>query len=95
MLNKAIRILLADKEKINTLLKSGVYEPLSKDPTASVERKVQKILALPAEVKRKLTAYNSKPPHLHDLPKIHKPDMPLRYVVSSISSPSNTCPIAL
>jgi hypothetical protein len=31
-LNKAIRILLADKYKINTLLNSGVYEPLFKDP---------------------------------------------------------------
>jgi hypothetical protein len=57
-LNKDIRILPADKgnctvvldeikyrDKINTLLKSGVYEPLSKDPTAKVERRVQQILA--------------------------------------------------
>ncbi|PNF14821.1 hypothetical protein B7P43_G06341, partial [Cryptotermes secundus] len=104
-LNKDIRILPADKgnctvvldeikyrDKINTLLKSGVYEPLAKDPTASVERRVQQILAqyktvLPAEVKRKLTPYHSKPPHLYGLPKIHKPDTPLRPIVSSIGSP--------
>jgi hypothetical protein len=104
--NKATRILPADKgncnvgldvieyiDKINTLQKSGVYEHLSKDPSAKFERKVQQILAkykavLPAEVKRKLTAYNSMPPHIYGLPKINKPDMPLRPVVSSISSSS-------
>ncbi|XP_023702099.1 uncharacterized protein LOC111861618 [Cryptotermes secundus] len=100
-LNKGIRILPADKgnctvvlneikyrDKINTLLKSGVYEPLAKDPTARVERRVQQILAkyktaLPAKVKQKLTPYHSKPPH----PKIHKPDIPLRPTASSIGSP--------
>jgi hypothetical protein len=68
-LNQDIRILPADKgnctvvldepkysNKITTLLESGVYEPLPKDPTAKVERKVQKILAnhktvLPTKVK--------------------------------------------
>jgi hypothetical protein len=52
-LNKNIRILQADKgnctvvmdeseykDKLNTLLESGVYEPLPKDPTAMVEKKV-------------------------------------------------------
>jgi hypothetical protein len=55
-LNKNIRILPADNgdctvmldesiysDKINTLLKSRVYELLSKDPTAKVEKKVQQI----------------------------------------------------
>jgi hypothetical protein len=101
-LNQDIRILPADKgnctvvlgeykynDKINTLLESGVYEPLPKDPTAKVERKVHQILAkhktiLPTEVKRKLTLYYSKPPHLYGLPKIHKPDISLRPMVSSV-----------
>jgi hypothetical protein len=52
-LNKDIRILQADKgnctvvldeskykEKLNTLLESGVYEPLPKDPTAKIERNI-------------------------------------------------------
>jgi hypothetical protein len=52
-LNKNIRILQADKgnckvvmyeseykDKLNTLLESGVYEPLPEDPTAMVEKKV-------------------------------------------------------
>jgi hypothetical protein len=104
-LNKDIRILPADKnnctivldeleyrDKFNTLLKSGVYEPLPKDPTAKFEKKIQQILAkyktvLPAEVKRKLIPYHNKPPHLYGLPKIHEPDLPLRLIVSSIVSP--------
>jgi hypothetical protein len=58
-LNKDIRILQADKghctvvldeseykDKLNTLLESGVYEPLPKDPTAKDERKVQKLLCI-------------------------------------------------
>jgi hypothetical protein len=32
------------RDKINTLLKSGIYEPLSKDTIAKVERNVQQIL---------------------------------------------------
>jgi hypothetical protein len=31
-------------EKLNALLESDVYEPLPKDPTAKVERKIQKLL---------------------------------------------------
>jgi hypothetical protein len=72
-LNKDIRILPADKgncsvvleemeyrDKIDTLLKSGVYEPLSKDSATKIQRKVQQILAkykavIPPEIKRKLT----------------------------------------
>jgi hypothetical protein len=71
------------KEKLNTLLESGVYEPLPKDPTAKVEKKIQKLLskhktALLIDLKHKLTPYHSKAPHLNDFPKIHKPDIPLR-----------------
>jgi hypothetical protein len=72
--NKFFRILPADKnhcsvmlheieyrDHVVTLQKSGGYEPLSKDPAAKVERKIQQMLAkykavLPAEVKRKLTS---------------------------------------
>jgi hypothetical protein len=102
-LNQGIRILPADKgtvildetqyrDKINILLKSGVYEALHRDPTAKIERKIQHILAkhrmaLPTEVKHKLTPYYSKPPYLYGLQIIHKPDILLRLIVSSIGSP--------
>jgi hypothetical protein len=55
-LNKYVRILQADrgnckvvldeskyKDKLNILLESMINEPLPKDPTAKVERKVQKL----------------------------------------------------
>jgi hypothetical protein len=33
------------KDKLNTLLESGVYEPFPEDPTDKVERKVWKLLS--------------------------------------------------
>jgi hypothetical protein len=106
-LNRDIRILQADKgnctvvldepkykNKFNTLLDSGVYEPLPKDPTAKVEGKVEKLLskhktALHADLKHKLTPYHRKLPHLqvYGLHKIHRPDIPVKFIVSSVSFP--------
>jgi hypothetical protein len=104
-LSKDIRILHADKgnctvvldksvykDKLNSLLESGVYEPLPKDPTTKIERKIRMLLskhktALPTELKLRFTPYYSKPRHLYGLPKVHKPDIPLRPIVSSIGSP--------
>jgi hypothetical protein len=85
------------KDKLSTLLESGVYEPLPKVPIDMVERKVQKLLsklktALPTDPKHKLTPYHRKPPHLYGLPKIHKPDISLKPIVSSIGSPSYALP---
>jgi hypothetical protein len=79
------------KAKSNILLESEVYEPLPKYPKAKVERKIQKLLSkhkttLPIDLKRKLTPYHSKPPHLHGLTKIYRPDIPLRTIVNSIGS---------
>jgi hypothetical protein len=104
-LNKGIRILQAGKGscaveldeskynyKLNTLLESAVYELLCKGPTATIERKVQKLLSkhktvLPTDIEHKLTPCHSRPPHLYGLPKIHKPDIPLKPIVSSVGSP--------
>jgi hypothetical protein len=72
-LNEDISILQADngtctglfdeskyKENLNILMESGVYEPLPKDPTAKVKRKIQKRLSkhkttLPINLKHKST----------------------------------------
>jgi hypothetical protein len=104
-LNKDVSILQADKGncavvlveskykgKLNILLESRVYEPLPEDPTAKVERRIQKLLSkhkttLPIDLKYKLTPNHSKLPHVYRLPKIHKPDIPLRSMVSSTGSP--------
>jgi hypothetical protein len=103
-LNKDIRILQADtdncivgfdeskyKDKLNTLQESGVYEPLLKNPTAKVERRIKKLLyrhktTILIDLKYKLTPYHTKP-HLYGLPKIHEPDIPLMPTVSSTGSP--------
>jgi hypothetical protein len=100
MRNKDIRILQADKDncmvvldeskyknKLITLLESRVHEPLPKDPTAKLRRKVYKLLskhksALSTDLKCKLTPYHSKSQHLYVLPKVHKPDIPLSPIVS-------------
>jgi hypothetical protein len=104
-LSEDIRILQADKgncmvvldeskykDKLNTLLESGVYEPLLKYSTAKVERRVQKLIskhrtAPPTDLKHKLTPYHSKPSHLYVLPKIHKPDITLGPTVRFHGSP--------
>jgi hypothetical protein len=84
------------KEKISSLLESGAYEILHKDPTSQIERTIRKLLtkhktAIPATLKHKLTPYLSKSPHIYDgLPKIHKLDIPIRPVVSSTDSPYST-----
>jgi hypothetical protein len=105
----------AYKEKVASLLESGVYEIVHNDPTSQIERKIQKLLTryktddyhllgddnhhshrrgnlksyryktvLPAASKIELTSYHSEPPHLYGLSKLHKPDIPLRLIVSSI-----------
>jgi hypothetical protein len=84
---------LFNKEKITSLLESKVYEILCRYPTSKIEKKIQKLLikhktVLHAAFKRKLTPCHSKPPHLHGLTKIQKPDIPLRPIVSTIDSPS-------
>jgi hypothetical protein len=80
------------KGNLKTLLESGVYEPLPKDPTAEIERKIEKFLSkhkttFLVDLKHKLTPYHSKPLHLRGLRNIHKPDIPLRPIVDSIGSP--------
>jgi hypothetical protein len=79
-------------EKLNTLLESGVYEPVLKDPTSEIERKVQKLLSkhksgISSELKCQLTPYHRKLPHLYRLSKTDEKDNPLRPIVSSIQSP--------
>src|SRR5436190_6423105 len=73
-------------------LKSGNYTLLNKDPTGSFERKVASTLRkhkqyFSEEKRTRLTPHHSKIPHMYGLPKIHKPDVPLRPIISSRDSP--------
>ena len=79
-------------DKMSTLLSSGQYKKVKTNKTSTVERKVKTLLmkvekALPQETLRMLNPNNSKAPHMYGKPKIHKPDMPLRPIISNIGSP--------
>lgn len=78
--------------KIDTLIQEGQYTKLNKDPTKSIERKIYTTLFKHkgefTNIERtQITPHFSKPPHFYGLPKIHKPNIPLRPIVSSIGSP--------
>ena len=83
------------EKKIEDLLGDRVYQKFSKDPTSSTERKITKELKNPEQGRHiskalvnKLKPTASRPPKLYGLPKIHKPDVPLRPIVSCIGSPT-------
>jgi hypothetical protein len=75
--------------KIATLLQDKAYAMLKKDPTESIECKtVLKKSSFSEEVCQQVRPQGSKPPRLYGLPKIHKPGVPLRPIVSTIGSPT-------
>ena len=66
-----------------------------KNLTKSIEYKIYRTLfkhkdELTDYERRKLTSHFSKPPHFYGLPKIHKPNIPFRPIVSSIGSPCHS-----
>ena len=77
--------------KANQLLNQNTYKVISKDPTNMI-----KILNILKGIKTKtelgINTYKSMyptgyvPPKFYGLPKIHKPDTPLRPIVSSCGS---------
>ena len=80
--DKKIRTLLAD---------TGTYKRLPRDPTPAQERKMNAILLplMRAEpLYYHLRSSAGKVPLLYGLPKIHKPEIPLRPIVSFVNSPT-------
>ncbi|KAK9874835.1 hypothetical protein WA026_005651 [Henosepilachna vigintioctopunctata] len=102
--NKDIIILPADKgnattvlntvdyhQKVQDLLKPENYKMLKRDPTASILRKTNDLIknsSIPEELQKKIKVSEALSPRLYGLPKIHKPDVPLRPIVSAIGSPT-------
>ncbi len=81
--------------KVKEILSTSTYRKLKNDPTASTERKVTKHLlglrkseSLSANLYRRLHPSASTCPKFYGLPKIHKPDVPLRPIVASRGSPT-------
>ena len=81
--------------KMEEMLGTGTYRKLRGDPTATQENRLSrklKGLEKNGEIRNalynKLRPTGSQPPRIYGLPKIHKPDIPLRPFVSCIGSPT-------
>ena len=71
------------------------YTKLKRDPTKKIERSICERLKsaerngeIDSKLKSKLSPQNSYIPQFYGLPKLHKPNIPLRPIVSSIGSPT-------
>ena len=79
--------------KANQLLNQNTYKVISKDPTNTIKNKLINILkGIKTKTGLGINTYKSMyptgcvPPKFYGLPKIHKPDTPLRPIVSSCGS---------
>lgn len=75
---------------------TDTYKKLEKDPTNSLQQKANKLISqlknsnqISNEVAKSLTIYNATPPRYYGLPKVHKSELKLRPIVSSINSPNS------
>ena len=73
----------------------NTYKPVAKDPTSALERKMNSTLLdlrrkgrLSEEAYHHLRSSAGSVPRLYGLPKVHKPNTPLRPIVSFVSSPT-------
>ena len=79
--------------KANHLLNQSTYKSITKDPTNSIKNKLINILkrvktktGLDSNTYKSMYPTGCVPPKFYGLPKIHKPDTPLRPIVSSCGS---------
>ena len=84
------------ENKMSALLSdTSTYKVLSQDPTPSLQRKMNSQLlqlqrngSLSIQQYNKLRCSSGLIPRIYGLPKIHKPDIPLRPIVSFCTSPT-------
>jgi hypothetical protein len=80
--------------KMNSLVKDeATYKPLKKDPTDKYRAKLVKIInqwknedTISENLAKYLKSQGGVPPRVYGTPKIHKPSVPLRPIVSSLGS---------
>ena len=79
--------------KANHLPNQSTYRSIAKDPTSSIKNKLINILkrvknqsGLDSNTYKSMYPTGCVPPKSYGLPKIHKPDTPLRPIVSSCGS---------
>lgn len=73
----------------------GTYKKLKRDPTTRIEKKVAEAVRQlhwaghsSNQHKDRLIPSYCNPPQMYGLPKVHKPDLPFRPIVSTIGSPT-------
>ena len=87
------------ENKIQNILKdTKTYEPLKKDPTTAYKNKLINTLKnwkkegrISQALYRQIYPTSDQPPKFYGLPKIHKPEMPLRPIVSGNGSVTEPC----
>ena len=95
--DKGVAMVVMDKQdyinKANQLLNQNTYKVISKDPTNTIKNKLINILkgiktktGLGSKTYKSMYPTGCVPPKFYGLPKIHKPDTPLRPIVSSCGS---------
>jgi hypothetical protein len=74
---------------------TNTYENLTRDPTQKIQRELNACLKAIFDKKHidwytynNLTSHNSVSPKIYGVPKIHKPAVPLRPIVSFVQSPT-------
>lgn len=72
------------------------YIQLDNDPTSTYQQKANKLIStfknsniITEQLSKTLTIYNQAAPKFYGLPKIHKPTLTLRPIISSINAPNS------
>ena len=84
------------ESKLSTMLNdTSTYKKLNCDPSAALERKMNSLLLqinrseqIPDRLHQRLRSSSGVTPRIYGLPKVHKPDVPLRPIVSFYTSPT-------
>ena len=95
--DKGVAMVIMDRQdyinKANNLLNQNTYRSIPRDPTNSIKNKLINILkrvknqtGLDSNTYKSMYPTGCVPPKFYGLPKIHKPDTPLRPIVSSCGS---------
>ena len=76
-------------DKMDTLVHDKqTYEGLKRDPTPALQRKLNSKLLDHIQRYNRLRCRVPQPPKLYGLPKLHKPNIPMRPIVSFCGSPT-------
>ena len=95
--DKGVALVIMDRQdyinKANSLLNQNTYRAIPQDPTFTIKNKLISILkriknhtGLDSLTYKIMYPTGCVPPKFYGLPKIHKPDTPLRPIVSSCGS---------